>query len=304
MPVWILLSLLFPALTGFINILDKLILVRHSPRVSYYAFWIGIFELAIGSLTLGIVVGFVGLHGLEASPILGGMLTGVVTAVGLLLYLAALRLGQVARVVPIWYLSPLIVAPMAAWFLGESLSGLAVVAILLAVSGAVLVSWQGSHIGGRFGNPVPIMLALGAAAFMAGSFVLNKRFVEGGDFWQFYGAYRLGIAPGMLWVALLPGVRHAAIGMARNRGFMGLVLLAEGIISLVLVVRFAAVELGDVSLVAAISAVQPALVFIYSLVLVTLYPAHFQGWVTRSTLLPQFAGIAVITAAVVIISLL
>ena len=300
MPIWILLSLLFPALTGIVNILDKIILDRYCPRVSFYAFWIGIIELTIGSITLAIM----SLNGLEASPVLGGLLTGIVTAVSLFLYLSALKLGQVARVVPIWYLFPLIVAPMAAGFLGESLSGPAMAAILLAVLGGVLVSWQGGHNGRRFGNPAAILLALGAAAFMAGSFVLTKHFVEDGGFWQFYAAYRLGFAPGFIWVALLPEVRRVAPGMVRNRGFMGLVLTAEGIISLVLLVRLAAVEMGEVSLVAAISAVQPALVFFYSLGLVTLYPAHFKGWITRGTLSPQFAGIASITAAVVIISLL
>ena len=299
MPIYIPLSLLFPALTGVVNILDKLIVDRYSPTTYVYVFWIGVWELAAGSIISGILSS----QGLESRTLVGGMLTGAVSAGALILYLSALRFGQVARVVPIWFLYPLMVAPMAAGFLGERISPLVAGAILLAVAGGVLVSWQGSTASRTFGNPAMPLLALAAGGFLAVSFILNKHFVEGADFWQFFGFYRLGFAVPMLGIALVPEVRRVAPGMAGNRGFMGLVMLTEGIVSIVLIVRFAAVSLGPVSLVAAISAVQPSLVFLYSLALANLSPTNFGGWITRRTLRPQAAGIAAITASVIIISL-
>lgn len=299
MPLWILLSLLFPILFGIVNLLDKMLVDRYRAGVFYYCFWIGVFEFIIGSVILGIA----SLEGLEFRGTLGGCLAGAVTAASLLIYLSALKRGQVARVVPIWYLYPLMVAPMAAGFLGERLSALAAVAVVLAVAGGVLVSWQRSTGGRTFGDPLIPVLALSAAALMAVAFVLTKYFLEGDIFWQFTGGYRLGMSPVMMTLLVLREVRRAAPGMVRDRGFMGLVLMVQIVVSLALVVRSLAINLGPVSLVAAISSIQPSMVFFYAMGLATLFPIKFKDWITRGTLKPQIAGITAITAGVVIISL-
>ena len=299
MPLWVLLSLLFPILFGVVNMLDKMLVDRYRAGVFYYSFWIGVYELVIGSIILGIA----SLEGLEYRGTLGGVLTGAVTAASLLIYLSALKRGQVARVVPIWYLYPLMVAPMAAGFLGERLSALAAVAVVLAVSGGVLVSWQRSTGVRTFGDPIVPVLALSAAVLMAVAFVLTKHFLEGDVFWQFTGGYRLGMAMVMLNLIALPEVRKSAPGMVRDRGFMVLVLTVQIFVSVALIVRSLAINLGPVSLVAAISSIQPSIVFFYSMGLATLFPIKFKDWITRGTLRPQIAGITVITAGVVIISL-
>ena len=302
MPLWILLSLLFPALTGVVNIFDKLIVDRYSSRTFYYEFWIGVVEMPMGLLVYGVGTS---LEPVDAGASLGGALTGFLAATALMLFLGALKFGQVARVVPIWFLYPLMVAPMAAGLLGQDLSAVASVAVVLAVLGAVLVTWQGGRGGHIFGDHLVLALALGAAAFLAGSFITSKHFLEGDDLWQwqFFGAYRLGFAPTMLAVVFLPGMGRNALAMVKHMGFMGMILVVEALVTLVLVVRFAAISQGEVALVSAISAVQPALVFVYSLGLSLLWPAVFSGWITRGTLLPQAAGIASITGSVVLITL-
>ena len=300
METWILLSILFPALLGMVNILDKLIVDRYAPSIYFYSFWIGVYELVMGAVALGVVLG---LQGLESTTFLGGLLSGVIRAVSLLFLLSALKRGQVARVVPVWYLYPLMVAPMAVGFLDESLSALAWGGVFLAVVGAVLVSWQGGAGRRSFGNLAALPLALAAAATFAVSIALSKHFLEDGGFWQFYGGNRLGFALGMLSVIALPEVRRGALGMVRRRGFMGLVTLVEGIVTVANIVNLAAISLGPVSLVAAIGALQPALIFFYTLALATLFTATFGEWIIRGTLRPQFAGISAITAGVVLISL-
>ena len=296
MPTWVLLSLLFPVLLGVVNTLDKLIVDRYSPSIYFYAFWIGAYELVLGSLAIAIVSV---LQGLDSGAFLGGMLAGGIRSIHLLSLLNALKRGQVARVVPIWYLYPLMVTAMAAGFLDERFSLLAWLGIPLAVTGAVLVSWQGETKGLGFGNPTVYLLALGAALFFAVSLVLIKHFVTEDNLWQFYGASRLGFALGMLSVIILPEVRHGVLGMVRSRGFMGFVSLVEGTVTVANIVNLGAIALGPVSLVAAL---QPTLIFFYALVLAALSPAIFGGWVTKSTLRPQIAGLTAITAGVVLIT--
>ena len=194
-------------------------------------------------------------------------------------------------------------APMAAVFLGERIPAVAIFAVFLAVVGAILVSWEGNRGKNQFGHPAVLLLALGAAIWWALAFVLSKHYLDVGGFWQVFASYRLGLAPVMLVSIVRSDVRRSSMGMIRDGTFLRLIVLGEVIITAVLITRFAAVSLGpDVSLVAAISAVQPVLVFFYSLALAGISPAIFGDWITRRTIKPQLAGILAITAAVVIIS--
>lgn len=299
MPLWTLLSLLSPVLFALVNVIEKVIVDRSRYSIYYYFAWVGVYDTVVGCVVLAAASG----QGVDGRAYLGGFLSGAITSVSLVLYLSALRLGQVARVVPVWYLNPLMVAPMAAGFLGERISSLAAVAVVLAVMGGVLVSWQGGRDSRSFGNPLPVLLALAAAAFMAVSIVLAKEFLEGDTFWQFFGTYRLGIAGVMLWAFLLPEARRGFRVVLKSGDLMAMVVTAEALVTVALIVRNAAINLGPVSLVSAVSSIQPTMVFLYSLTLATIFPARFGAWIVRGTLRPQAAGIAAITAGVVIISL-
>ena len=284
-----------------VNILAKFIIDRHAPNVYVYAAWIGVIELFIGVVSLSVVVG---VQGVSGSSFGGGAAIGAVSATGLMFLLAALKYGQVNRVVPIWFTYPLLVAPVAAVFLDEHLSAIALGAILLAVVGAILVSWEGDSASGRFGHPAALLLALGASAGWALSFILSKHFLEDGHFWQIFASYRLGFSAVMLMGVGSRRVRTSSVRLVRDATFVQLMVVAELIITVVVITRFAAVSLGpDVSIVAAISAVQPALVFFYSLVLAGVSPLMFGSWVNKGTFFTQSGGILAITAAVVIISL-
>ena len=299
MPTWLLLSLLAPVMFASVNCLEKVIVDRSRTSVYHYIAWVGVYDALIGVVVLGVVSG----QGVDGRAYFGGWLSGTMVSVSLVLYLVALRLGQVARVIPVWYLNPLMVAPMAAVFLDERISSLAVVAVVMAVMGGVLVLWQGGKDSRSFGNPLPILLALAAAVFMAVSIVLAKEFLESDTFWQFFGTFRLGVATIMLWTFGLPDVQRELGTVVRSPKFMGMVIIAELLVSVSLVVRNGAINLGPVSLVAAVSSIQPTMVFLYSLALATFLPSRFGHWIAFRTIKPQVAGISAITAGVVIISL-
>ena len=299
MPTWLLLGLLAPVLFASVNCLEKVIVDRSRTSVYHYIAWVGVYDGLIGLVVLGAASG----QGIDWRAYFGGWLAGTMVSVSLVLYLIALRIGQVARVIPIWYLNPLIVAPTAAVFLDERISILAVVALVLAVMGGVLVSWQGGKDSRSFGDPLPILLALVAAVFMAVSIVVAKEFLESGTFWQFFGTFRLGVATIMLWAFALPDVRGEFGMVLRSRRFMGMVIAAELLVSVSLILRNGAINLGPVSLVAAVSSIQPTMVFLYSLALATFVPSRFGHWIAFKTIKPQVAGIGAITAGVVIISL-
>ena len=218
MPIWVPLSLLYPTLNAMVNVVDKVMVDRYSPTVYTYAFWLGIFSLAQALIILGVI----GTQGLDVTDVLGGILAGAVSATGVLIFLPALKRGQIARIAPIRFLSPLMVAPMAAGFLGETISAMAAVAIVLAVLGGVLVSWQGGRGVGALGDLGALFLVATSAVFQATSLVLAKYFLDQGGVWHFYAAYRLGFAPALIVFAVIsPEVRRSAPAMLRSGGFMG-----------------------------------------------------------------------------------
>ena len=301
MPVWILLSLLYPTLLGIVSTVDKIVVDRYVRSVYFYYFWIGVYELVLGLLFLGVAISF---EIEESEGILGGLITGGLRGLGVILLISAIKRGQVARVIPIWFLYPLMVAPMAVLFLDESLPALAWSAVPLAVMGAMLVSWQGTGGLSRFGDPLTVLLAVCGALLFAGSLALSKHFVTDETFWQFYGSSRVGHGIAMLVFSLLAvDVRRSALKEAGNRPFMGCVVLGEFVITGSNLAALGAVILGPVSLVAAIGAMQPISVFVFSVALATLFPASFGHWITRTALRPQAAGIAAITGAVVLITM-
>ena len=295
MPVWVLLALLMPFISAVISIYDKYFVDRFA--LNHYLFWIGVFELVVGS---GFVIAAYS-GGLDLKPLLGGILTGSVTFFSLTAMLLALKRAQVSRVIPIWHMAPLMVAPMAAIFLSEKLSFLDVSAILLAVSGAALVTWQRGSGDGIFGSPFALLMAFAGAALMAVAFILSKYFLEEGGYWKFFGAFRLGWAPLMLAAGLLPKNRWKGLPLITQRQFGRHFVLLMAMASLSFLVRFAAIDKGPVSLVAAIGSLQPLLVFFYAYGLATVFPANFSDWITKRTISTQVAGTVAISAGVVVI---
>ena len=301
MPLWLFLALLVPFIIGIVNVIDKVIIERYAPTIYFYAFWIGLFEIPIGGLTL---LGLSFDQPLEARAVWGGILAGVVRSFSFLGVLAALRQGQLARVAPIYYMSPLVVALMSATFLNEELTGMIWGAIALVVLGAGLVSWQGRGSGGGWSHPQAQALAACAAVLFATADTLSKFFLdEEVSFWQFLGASRLGTGLIMIAVVSMADVRRRGLGMIGHYKFIGFIILTEIMVTGSMVASLGAISMGPLSRVSAIRALLPVVVLVYSIMLARLIPSGFASWITTRTLATQAAGVAAIVSAVVIISL-
>ena len=299
MPTWTVLALLFPALMGVVNVLDKYIIERYVPSIYFYAFWLGVFELVIGASILVAVSA----DGLDADTVPGAALSGVLRSASFLLLLGGLKRGQVARIMPVWYSHPLMVALLATVFLDESLSPLLWGSIVLVVMGVGLVSWHGGRDSGEGIGLFAVLLTLAGAFLFAVSVAISKAYLEEGDFWEFYSVSRVTFAFGLLGVVGLPHVRRGALNAIKIRGFLRYVFFVEVMITVAIIVYLGAVALGPVARVAAFSALQPSVIFLFSLALAIRFPPRFGHWIVRSTIKPQLAGIAVITTGVVFVTI-
>ena len=312
-------ALMAPFTFGVLNVVDKMVVERYTPNIYLYAFWIGLLEIPLGVCLL---IGF-SLDGVDWSAISAGVLLGAIRACSLLMLLAALHHGQLARVAPIYYLNPIMVAPMSAIFLDELLSAIIWGAIVLSVVGAGLVTWQGGNVEpadswgqrgtlrtaihrvrGYFSQPKAQAFALIAAFIFASSNVVASRILETEELWDVFAASRIGIGLAMTSASLcIAEVRSDAVRLYRRPGFMGLVLLSEVTASGAIALNLGAIDLGPVSQVSAIGALQPAVILVYSIILMRALPREFPDWVTTSNIPTQVVGVAAISMAVVMIAL-
>jgi drug/metabolite transporter (DMT)-like permease len=90
----------------------------------------------------------------------------------------AVTIGDVVRVVLLFYLMPLWAVLLARWVLGERLTGLVAVRVVLALAGALVVLWpaggQGQGQGQGQGLPLPRNLAEWLGVLGGFSFALNN----------------------------------------------------------------------------------------------------------------------------------
>lgn len=303
MSLWLLLALIVPFMLAAVNVIDKLVVDRHVKTTLLYPFYIGVIEMVMASTLLATLL-LTGLEDVNWKVIGGAMAMGALRGVGLVTMVLALRLEQVSRVIALWFLNPIMVVGMAVVFLSESVSSLAIGAIAMASVGAGIVSWTGGEASRGFMAPKVIALALASALAWASANILTKQFVDDDSFWQLYFGSRAGFGVVMLVLILNAEVRRSAGAGWRSKPLVGLFLLAEAIVTISLILYYSAINLGPVSLVSAIGAIQPLTVLIYSIGLALLFPAVFSGWVTRGRgkLVPQLIGTLVLAVGVSIVS--
>ena len=303
MSLWLLLALIVPFMLAAVNVIDKLVVDRHVRTTLIYPFYIGIIEVVVASTLLtGLLL--TGLEDVDWKVIGGAMAMGSLRGLSLVTMVLALRLEQVSRVIALWFLNPIMVVGMAVVFLSESMSGLAIGAIAMASLGAGVVSWTGGESSRGFMAPKVIALALVSAMAWATANILTKQFVDDDSFWQLYFGSRAGFGVVMLVLVFSSEVRREAGDGWRSRPLVGLFLLAEVIVTVSLILYYSAINLGPVSLVSAIGAIQPLSVLIYSIALALLFPEIFSGWVTRGKgkFVPQLVGTLVLAVGVSIVS--
>jgi len=134
--------------------------------------------LIIGSFT--IIIGFVLLlvFPLPANvgfrPVAASVLSSLLRVAAVFLLLYAMKKEDVARIIPLNSTAPVFVAVMAAVFLGERLAPLQWLAVVIVVSGAVLISFKRTEGGKERFHARSFFMVIGSAIFFAAGDVANK----------------------------------------------------------------------------------------------------------------------------------
>lgn len=293
---WILFSILTALFWASGNIIDKFVFTRWVVKPIIPVIILGIFGL-LASLIIYLTQGFVGL---SSANILLGVLAGIFFVLSDLFYFKAVKIEEISRVIPLFYLMNFFILFLAFIFLGEILTPIKYLGIFFLAIGAILVS-QKDSINFKFNKAFWFMVL--ASGMIAASTVITKYLLNFADYWTIF-SYTRGIGAMM---ALLPIIYlnfNDLINEARKNGkkAIGMMSVSQllnvlGGLSITL-----AISAGSVTLVNALASIQPFIVLVFALVISIFYPAIFKEDLKKANIFIKVLAIVLIFVGVVLIT--
>lgn len=292
---WFILILIANNLFAISGLLDKFFCSKKFKNI--YAF-----AVLSSLLQLVFIIGlsfFVSFPTIYSRAFILSAITGPVYLLMWILFWKVLATGEVSRASAIFQTAPIYNAVLAIIFLGESLSGIKWLAILLTVAGAVLCSWEGKG-RGRF-NRVYLLVVLAAVLGAVGN-IISKFTLKQVEplalyaiaFYASFPLYLLLLAKREVW---------QEVRTSLQRGRLVAALFARSLVAFSAVCLFyLALSRGPVSVVAAVGGITPLLTFIYSTIVSLLWPKFIKEEIGRRALFLKVVAIVLIVSGVIIIN--
>ncbi len=218
---------------------------------------------------------------------------GVLSTLSIFLYFRAVKIEEISRVVPLFFLTPLFVCLLAGIFLGEMFSADKYIGVALLIIGAVLLSLKkGFRINTAFWYMIACDISLAISA------VLIKYLLNFADFWTVFSYVKIG---GFIAVIpIVPGILKEMKTLSRKP----LVVLSVGeTISVIAYLIFViASAMGPISLVNALTATQAVFILVVSGLLSLFYPNIIKEETNAKTVLVKSISVAMIIIGVYLVS--
>ncbi len=257
METWLFLALLAPLFYALSNMVDKFLLDKRVKYCFALAPISGLCALVFGVITFF----FISFKDIPQTQLIVAFLLGLGIALNYVLYYYALSFEEVSRVVSIWYLSPVFVLLFATVFLGEHLPLLKIFAVLLAVSGAVLIGFE------KFDRGFVMRRAFYWVLFnclLAAVITTVQKYLLGGmAFWNLFCLQSFGLFVG-LSLTLFSGRVRAHFGHVMKS--VHLVIVTEVLTFVAAIIFLSAMSRAEVAKVSALSSVQPIYLLILMLI--------------------------------------
>jgi drug/metabolite transporter (DMT)-like permease len=294
--LWFWLAILTAALWAVSNIIDKVLVSRHIKNPTSYVIFTLYVQLAYITFLGGIFsLNFVWPMSLYALGI------GALFAIAAFLYWKAMKAEEASRVISLSYLIPFVVAVLAALTLGEILTPYKYVGIALLVSSALLVSFRKIedhiHVSPALAT-ILIAVVLWGAVETAEKWALGSLDIISLLFYMMLGASAT-LSPLLLKPATRAGFRQV-LGMKKRMLAMG--FASELFTMLGSLAFFKALTYGQVSLVAALTSLQPTFVLLFAILLSALVPHILKEDIGRKTLIFKAIAVALIIAGAYLIA--
>ena len=297
---WITAALVVAAALGLVNIIDSHLITKRMPTLWAYLLPVSIIHIVYGLIFLNLY------HlpsGVPAFPWFVAIAAAVTRTIAVLLMLYAMRTEEVSRVIPVVNTYPVFVAILAVPVLGEALNYLQWLAILMTVTGAVLISmrWQGQGRGTRLRKTVILLLA--SSLLFGVSNTATKYALDYFTFWNMYSISDLCYGTAFFLISARPSFLRELRDMKERGTALKLVAFNETLTLGGYILTFWAISRGPVALVSTIMGTRPCFVFLYALALSRAFPWLLDERLSRRIIIMKIVSIALIVGGVAIINL-
>jgi len=261
---WIFFALMVPLGWGLTNIIDRIVVEKYFKNpllATILTQFIGFLFVLAASL-------FFEVKPLAFDTLIFYSFSVCLWIGGILFYFKALFAGEASRVVTAFNILPLFVMALAIGFLGETISGLQVIGIVLLVAGALLVSFKKSK--GHFFRGWILFVLAATLLFSVDTIITSIVIERAGWFSALY--WKLAIASAIL-VLLSPFyMRNLFLMVKKYPKPVCLAAAGEGISIVARGVLYYSFTLAPVSLVYSISSMQPFVVLVLAIAFTKIAP--------------------------------
>jgi drug/metabolite transporter (DMT)-like permease len=298
--VWILYALLAPFFWALTNHLDKFIVDKKVNGISNYMFF-----STLGSiiLVIGVMV-FKGFIILPLNIMLPSLLLGVLAFLGMAAYGKALQKDDASTVAPLFQFVPAITLILGFLFLGESLTGMALMGFLVVFVGGWIITVE-TTFKKIFKVRKSFWLMLLSSSLYALLFVIGRSLYSTNSLIDIYTYELIGFILSGWALLLIPSSRKKIVEAFKKatKATYGFFLLND-IIDLSGSVFFRlALAIAPVALVSAMIGVQPFFVLGIGLFLTLFFPKIIKETISKEILIRKSVGIVIIFVGLLMITL-
>ena len=265
---WVAAVLVSTTLFAVVTILDKRLVADLFPSAAAFNVAFALLQVPIAAVFFAFVVPTVGFDGGAGVP--WAAASGLLWALGLVLFFHGLRVEEVSRATPIQMTAPIFTAVLAVAFLGESLNVAQWASIAVVVAGGAVITIRPEDGWFRIARPRPLLILLMASFVMGVAFVVSKEATNQMNVLAIQAVRSVSMGAGVLVLSGRgPAFREVRALLGSPRA-MGTLVVAEGLIAPVAALMFVvAVSLGPVSLVSAVGSSRPLILLGMSTLLST-----------------------------------
>ncbi|MCX6707796.1 MAG: DMT family transporter [Candidatus Woesearchaeota archaeon] len=293
---WILFAILASLLWSGSNIIDKYIYTKllRNPVVS-------VIIMGLIGLILSIIICIVrGFSELSYTNIFIAFICSAVYTLAVFLYFKAVRIEEISTIVPLFYVTPLFVLILAAIFLGEVFTPLKYLGIFLLVAGAMLISAKGSF---RLSFGKAFWLVMASSLAISVNSVVTKYLLGFADFWTVYAYMRIGV-----FVCIIPfcfmnfeDIKHAV--KKHKAKAISWISISELLNLAAIFLSTIAVSIGYVTLVGALTSIQPFFVLAITVLMSIYVPKILKEEIGKSAIALKLAAIMIMFAGAMMVGI-
>ena len=261
---WISIAIFSAAIYGIITTIDSHLLSQRIPSFRAFLLPISVIHLFYGLLFFYL---FPFPEGADFWPLTVAFGSGIIRIAGAMIMIYLFIKEEISRIVPVVSTSPIFVALIAVPLLGESITHLQWLAIVIVVSGAIIVSLKESPFGTGIWPGKQFLALIGSSLLLAVADIISKYALTYFSFWNMFSVNAFCIFGIFIIFSLRPHVLRQLRHMEHRNRSLGLMAFNETLTPIAITTSFWALSKGPASLVSTIISSRPIFVVIYALIL-------------------------------------